>query len=92
MALAALVASGQQNDQFVPVAAIVDAVARSVMHPTFDYSGTDAFRVGQIAMLHLDNRGADFRGRAGIQRFEPDAEGATAIRIQIFPNFDQVRW
>lgn len=81
-----LCAPAQQNNQNVSISAKINAVAGAKFEPVFINAAANAFRVGEVSLLHLRERNRNFGGSRSMQTIEPPGEWTAPVPVEILPD------
>jgi hypothetical protein len=82
----------QQNHYAFAVFAEVNPVAGAEIDSEFEHSSAHCLDAGEVAYAEASNRDTDFGSGWRVQPVEPLRERAAATGIEVFDDFNLLRW
>ena len=85
-------AACQQDDDGVAVSTEINPVARAEINPIFQNAFSNAFDIGEIALLYPNQRASDLCCSGSVQLRKPLGEWLLTTRGDVVANFEHGRW
>ena len=90
--LTRLGSTAQEDDQGLAVPAEIDPVAGARVYPAFQDTGAHALSVGEVALLHPDQRRHHLGCDLGVKSIEPSGIRAAVFGVNVFPDLHHLYW
>ena len=75
----------QEDDQGIAFPAEIDPVAGARVYPAFENPGAHALSIGEVALLHPDQRRRHPGRRLRVKPIEPSGIRAAAFGVKVLP-------
>ena len=84
--------AANQDYKPVPIFAKVNSVTWTKINPVLVNTRSNAFGVGQIALLHARQSSRDLGRRLSVQMVEPSGIRTASAPVKVFAYFDHGLW